>query len=96
MSLSRPRILIAEDHIFLAELRKKLLDGEFDVVGIVTDGRAMVREASQLALTPKSLAFLRLERVAMRGSAESGHEELTGRLFISPSDTGGVVHSLFC
>ncbi len=45
---TRPRILIAEDHIFLAELCKKLLDREFDVVGIVTDGRAMVREASRL------------------------------------------------
>ena len=45
---TRPRILIAEDHIFLAELCKKLLDGEFNVIGIVTDGRAMVKEASQL------------------------------------------------
>ena len=45
---TRPRILIAEDHIFLAELCKKVLDREFDVVGIVTDGRAMVREASRL------------------------------------------------
>jgi DNA-binding NarL/FixJ family response regulator len=48
MSLTRPRILIAEDHIFLAELCKKLLDREFEVVGIVTDGRAMIREATRL------------------------------------------------
>jgi len=45
---TRPRILIAEDHLFLAELCKKLLDGEFDVIGIVTDGRAMVRQATRL------------------------------------------------
>ena len=45
---TRPRILIADDHIFLAELCKKLLDDEFLVVGIVTDGHAMVREASRL------------------------------------------------
>jgi DNA-binding NarL/FixJ family response regulator len=45
---TRPRILIAEDHLFLAELCKKLLDGEFDVIDIVTYGRAMVREATRL------------------------------------------------
>lgn len=45
---TRPRILIAEDHLFLAELCKKLLDGEFDVIGIVSEGRAMVREAPRL------------------------------------------------
>jgi DNA-binding NarL/FixJ family response regulator len=45
---TRPRFLIADDHLFLAELCKKLLDGEFEVVGIVADGRAMVREASRL------------------------------------------------
>jgi DNA-binding NarL/FixJ family response regulator len=31
--------------MFLAELCKRLLDTEFNVIGIVTDGRAMVREA---------------------------------------------------
>jgi len=45
---TRPRILIADDHVFLAELCKKLLEAEFDVIGIVTNGRAMVREASRL------------------------------------------------
>jgi DNA-binding NarL/FixJ family response regulator len=45
---SGPRILIADDHVFLAELCKKLLEVEFDVIGIVTNGRAMVREASRL------------------------------------------------
>jgi DNA-binding NarL/FixJ family response regulator len=45
---TRPRILIADDHIFLAELCKRLLDAEFHVIGIVTDGRAMVREAARL------------------------------------------------
>jgi len=44
----RPRVLIADDHWLIAELCKKLLEKEFDVVGIVGDGRAMVRAASQL------------------------------------------------
>lgn len=43
----RPRILIADAHTLLAELCKKLLETEFDVVGVVTDGRALVRTAAQ-------------------------------------------------
>jgi len=43
-----PRILIADDHNLVAELCKKLLETEFDVVGVVADGRAMVRAAGEL------------------------------------------------
>jgi len=42
----RPRILIADDHNLVAELCRRLLETEFDVVGVVADGRAMVRAAS--------------------------------------------------
>ena len=45
---SRPRILIADDHKLVAELCKRLLETEFDVVGIVFDGRDLVRAASEL------------------------------------------------
>jgi DNA-binding NarL/FixJ family response regulator len=45
---NRPRILIADDHNLVAELCKKLLETEFDVVGVVSDGRAMVRAAREL------------------------------------------------
>jgi len=45
---ARPRILIADDHTLVAELCKKLLESEFDVVGIVTNGRALVRVATEL------------------------------------------------
>jgi DNA-binding NarL/FixJ family response regulator len=44
----RPRILIADDHNLVAELCRRLLETEFDVVGVVADGRAMVRAASEL------------------------------------------------
>ena len=44
----RPRILIADDHNLVAELCKKLLETEFDVVGTVSDGRALVRAAAEL------------------------------------------------
>ena len=45
---NRSRILIADDHNLVAELCKRLLETEFDVVGIVSDGRALVRAASEL------------------------------------------------
>jgi DNA-binding NarL/FixJ family response regulator len=44
----RSRILIADDHNLVAELCKRLLETEFDVVGTVRDGRALVRTASEL------------------------------------------------
>src|SRR5689334_5081320 len=39
----RPRVLLADDHTLVAEACKKLLETEFDVVGIVADGRALLR-----------------------------------------------------
>jgi DNA-binding NarL/FixJ family response regulator len=45
---SRSRILIADDHTLVAELCRKLLETEFDVVGTVSDGRALVRAAAEL------------------------------------------------
>jgi DNA-binding NarL/FixJ family response regulator len=44
----RARLLIADDHTLLAEACKSLLEPEFDVVGIVDNGRALVRMACQL------------------------------------------------
>ena len=44
----RPRILIADDHTLVAELCKRLLETEFDVIGTVSDGRALVHAASEL------------------------------------------------
>lgn len=44
----RARILIADDHNLVAELCKTLLETEFDVVGVVGDGRALLRAAIEL------------------------------------------------
>ena len=44
----RSRILIADDHTLIAELCKRLLETDFDVIGTVSDGRSMVRAASEL------------------------------------------------
>ncbi|HEY2471440.1 MAG TPA: response regulator transcription factor [Terracidiphilus sp.] len=48
MSITRPRILIADDHTLVADLCRKLLETEFEVIGIVNNGRAMVRTAAEL------------------------------------------------
>jgi DNA-binding NarL/FixJ family response regulator len=45
---SRPRVLIADDHTLVAELCKRLIETEFEVIGVVTDGRALVRAAGKL------------------------------------------------
>jgi DNA-binding NarL/FixJ family response regulator len=46
--INRSRILIADDHNLVAELCKRLLETEFDVIGVVSDGRALVRAADEL------------------------------------------------
>jgi DNA-binding NarL/FixJ family response regulator len=46
--LNRSRVLIAEDHGLVAELCKRLLETEFDVVAVVGDGRAMLESALML------------------------------------------------
>ena len=42
------RILIADDHQLLADACKSLLEPEFQVVGIVTDGRCLISAAAEL------------------------------------------------
>ena len=44
----RPRVLIADDHTFVAEACGKLLEPEFEVVGIVADGQALLEKAPDL------------------------------------------------
>jgi len=46
--ISRSRILIADDHNLVAEMCKTLLDQDFDVVGVVNDGRALVLASAEL------------------------------------------------
>ena len=46
--MSNPRVLIADDHRILAEGVRGLLEPEFELVGIVDDGRELVEAAKQL------------------------------------------------
>jgi DNA-binding NarL/FixJ family response regulator len=44
----RARLLIADDHTLVAEACKSLLEPEFEVAGIVDNGRALLRLATEL------------------------------------------------
>ena len=44
----RPRVLLADDHLLVAEALKSLLTPEFDLVGVVGDGHALVEAAGRL------------------------------------------------
>ena len=46
--LKRPRILLADDHRLVAEGLKSLLNAEFELVGVVEDGRALLEAARKL------------------------------------------------
>jgi DNA-binding NarL/FixJ family response regulator len=44
----KPRVLLADDHALLVGAFEKLLSGEFEIVGQVNDGRALVAAAAKL------------------------------------------------
>ncbi len=46
--MSRTKVLLADDHTLLLEAFKGLLESEFDVVGTVGDGRALVERVRTL------------------------------------------------
>ncbi|MBX3301806.1 MAG: response regulator transcription factor [Nitrospira sp.] len=43
----KPRILIADDHLLVAEGIQKLLEPEVEVVGIFSDGRSLIRAVTE-------------------------------------------------
>jgi DNA-binding NarL/FixJ family response regulator len=46
--MTRPRILLADDHVMLLDAFTALLAPEFDVAGTVTDGRMLVEAFARL------------------------------------------------
>ena len=49
MTITRPRVLIADDHHAMLDTLVQLLSHDFEVVAAVHDGLAAVKEAEQLA-----------------------------------------------
>jgi len=46
--MKRPRVLLADDHRMVAEGVKSLLSPEFDLIGVVEDGRTLIAAAKEL------------------------------------------------
>ena len=46
--MTRPRVLLADDHKIVAEGLRSLLEQEFELVGTVEDGRALLEAAEKL------------------------------------------------
>ena len=46
--MSRPRVLIADDHVLVLEGLRKILESECEIVGMAEDGRSLVRIAEEL------------------------------------------------
>lgn len=46
--MTKPRVLVADDHRMVAEGLKSLLSEEFELIDIVEDGRALVKAAREL------------------------------------------------
>ena len=48
LTAKRPRVLIADDHSVVAEALKSMLAGDYEIVGMVTDGRTLIAKATEL------------------------------------------------
>lgn len=46
--MSHPRLLLADDHAIVAQGLRSMLSAEFDLVGVVADGEAMIEAARRL------------------------------------------------
>jgi len=68
--MRKPRVLLADDHTLVVEAFTKLLEPEFEVVGTVADGRALL--ASALRLSP-DVVVIDLGMPLLNGM-DAGHE----------------------
>ena len=68
--MPKPRILIADDHVLIAEACRKLLEPEYEVIGIVNDGRTLV----QVALEVKPNVVLIDIAMPLLNGLDAGHK----------------------
>ena len=77
--MSKPRILLADDHTLVAEAFSRLLEPQFEVVGTASDGRVLLEKAEQLrpdvqaAQLPEYL-HAEIALLKERGAAEGAHQ----------------------
>src|SRR5262245_49969274 len=46
--MKSPKLMLADDHSLIVEAFRKLLEPQFEIVGVVSDGRALVESAPRL------------------------------------------------
>ncbi len=46
--MNRPRVILDDDHLRMREKVTRMLESEFDIIGAVTDGEALLKEATEL------------------------------------------------
>jgi len=94
--VSKPRAIIADDHVLLAEAFEKLLSPECDVVAKVTDGRALVEAARRvhpdLVLLDISMPLLNGLDAARQIHAISGSIRL---IFVTMNDDPDLAAEAF-
>ena len=71
----RPRVLLADDHLLVAEALKSLLEPEFDLVGVVEDGRELVQAAA--GLRPDAIVADITRETGVKGSLNRREEQRT-------------------
>ena len=74
--MNRQRILLADDHQIFLEGLKKLLEPDFELVGEVHDGEALVRKAAQLQ--PDLIVAENVAEVPPGGSVTPDAPQLAG------------------
>ena len=83
--MDRPRILIADDHPLVAEAFKSLIEPEYQVIKVVTDGRTLLSDVVELKPdvilldlnTPLLIGFDvgRTEETSAQNQAHSNNDE---------------------
>jgi len=76
--MSRPRVLIADDHKIVLEGLKKLLDSEFEVAGAVEDGRELVKAVEKLRpdVIVVDISMPNLNGIEAVRQIKKGHQEM--------------------
>ena len=76
--MSRPRVLIADDHKIVLEGLKKLLDSEFEVAGSVEDGRELVKAVEKLRpdVIVVDISMPNLNGIEAVRQIKKGHQEM--------------------
>ena len=67
---TRPTILLADDHVLVAQGIQKLLEPEFELVGIVPDGRALLKAIEEC---PPDVAIVDISLPLLNGLDASRH-----------------------